>query len=316
MITFHQLQTFLEVARTGNLTQTARELGASQPTVSLQIKALGQLLGTPLLERNGRGVRLTPAGEALRRYAREVLDGLRTLKEHVQALNGGGAGSFALGASATTGGYILPPILSRFRDRFPQVEIQLQVDSPEHLFRDLLADVLDLVFSVGVRPPSGVTVEPICDEELVIVVSPHHPLARRRHVTSGDLSRQSLVTSLPGALFRELVEEKLREAGITPRVTIEARHPEAMKKLVEHNMGYSLLFRPSVADELKSRRLAALRLHGPPIMGQLILAFRRERISSPLVQQFVQFVRAELARSRRLRRADRRTPSPQMSRHA
>ncbi len=301
MITFHQLQTFLVVARTGSLTQTARELDASQPTVSLQLKALGRLLGSPLVERHGRGVRLTQAGEALRLYARQVLDGLRVLQEHVQALNGGQAGSFALGASATTGGYVLPPILSRFRARFPQVEIQLHVDSPEHLFRDLLANSLDLVFSVGVRAPSGVTIEPICDEELVIIVSPRHPFARRRRITARDLSSQPLVTSLPGAPFRELVEEKLREAGVTPRVTIEARHPEAMKKLVENDMGYSLLFRPSVADELASRRLVALRLHGSPIMGQLIVAFRSHPAPSPLVQQFVRFLRSELGHPRRSR---------------
>ena len=301
MITLHQLQTFLVVARTGSLTQTARELGASQPTVSLQLKTMGRLLGSPLVERHGRGVRLTQAGEALKPYARQVLDGLRSLQEHVQALNGGRAGSFALGASATTGGYILPSILTRFRARFPEVEIQLHVDSPEHLFHDLLADTLDLVFSVGVRAPSGVTVEPICDEELVIIVSSRHPLARRRRVSGTELSMQPLVTSLPGTPFRELVEEKLRAAGVTPRVTSEARHPEAMKKLVENNMGYSLLFRPSVAEELASRRLVALRLPGSPIMGQLIMAFGPHPVPSPLVQQFVQFVREELAPPRRLR---------------
>ena len=316
MITFHQLQTFLVLARTGSLTRTARELGASQPTVSLQVKALGQLLGSPLVERHGRGIRLTPAGEALRGYASDVLDGLRALRQQVQAFHGGRAGSLALGASATTGGYVLPSILSAFRARFPQVDVQLQVDSPEHLFHDLLANALDLVFSVGVRAPAGLAVESICDAELVIVVSPHHPLARRRRITAHDLSGQPLVTSLQGALFRELMEEKLRQAGVTPRVATEARHPEAMKKLVEHNMGYSLLFRPSVADELESRRLVALRLPGPPIMGQLIVAFRPQRVASPLVRQFVEFVRAELAHPPSLRTIRRQTAPPQFSTRA
>lgn len=193
----------------------------------------------------------------------------------------------------------MPSILSRFRTRFPNVEVQLYVDSPEHLFNDLLAGSLDLVFSVGVRTPRGVTVEPICDEELVLIASPHHPLARRRKVTARDLSDQPLVTSLPRVPFRELVEKKLRDHGVSPRVTVEARHPEAMKKLVENKMGYSLLFRPSVADELKSRRLVALRLEGSPIMGQLIMVSRSGSVSSPLVQAFIQFVRAEFARSRR-----------------
>jgi len=298
MITYRQLQTFLAVARAGSLTLAARELGASQPTIRLQIKALSQALAIDLVERSGRGLRLTPGGEALKLYAGGVLDGLRALQQHVQALKGGHAGLLRVGASATAGGYVLPPILSRFRRQFPRVEIQLHVDNPEHLFRDLPAGALDVVFSVGVRTPPGLTVETVCEEELTIVASPRHPLAHRRRITPRQLSGQPLVTSLLGALFRELVETKLREAGVTPRVAVEARHPEAMKKLVENNMGYALLFRPSVADELRSGRLVALHLRGGPLMGSMILAFRSHPVLPPLVQQFVGFVRAELARDR------------------
>src|SRR5262249_55865937 len=246
MITYRQLQTFLAVARAGSLTQAARELGASQPTVSLQMKALSQALAIGLVERRGRGLRLTPGGEALKLYAGGVLDGFRALQQHVEALRGGHAGSLAVGASATAGGYVLPPILGRFRRQFPLVDIQLHVDNPEHLFRDLVAGALDVVFSVGVRTPPAVTVEAVCEEHLTIDASPRHVRAGRRSITPRELSAQPLVTSLPGALFRELVETKLREAGVTPRVAVEARHPEAMKKLVENDMGYSLLFRPSV----------------------------------------------------------------------
>jgi len=298
MITYRQLQTFLAVARAGSLTLAARELGASQPTVSLQIKALSQALAIELVERSGRGLRLTPGGEALTLYARSVLDGLRALQQHVEALKGGQAGSLTVGASATAGGYVLPSMLSRFRSRFPRIEVQLHVDNPEHLFRDLLASALDVVFSVGVRTPPGLTVEAVCEEELTIVASPRHPLARRRRITPQDLSSQPLVTSVPGALFRELVETKLREAGVTPRVAVEARHPEAMKKLVENNMGYALLFRPSVADELASGRLVALQLRGGPLLGSMILAFRSHPLLPPLVRQFVGFIRAELAHGR------------------
>src|SRR2546428_3889577 len=111
MITYRQLQTFLAVARAGSLTLAARELGASQPTVSLQIKALSQALAIELVERSGRGLRLTPGGEALKLYARSVLDGLRALRQHVDALKGGQAGALTVGASATAGGYGLPAVL-------------------------------------------------------------------------------------------------------------------------------------------------------------------------------------------------------------
>lgn len=306
MITYRQLQTFLAVARAGSLTQAARELGASQPTISLQIKALSTALAIDLVERHGRGLRLTPGGEALKLYAGGVLDGLRALQQHVAALKGGQAGSLAVGASATAGGYVLPPVLSRFRLRYPRVDVQLHVDNPEHLFRDLGAGALDVVFSVGVQTPPGLAVEVVCEEELVIVASPRHALSRRARVTPRELSRESLVTSLPGALFRELVERKLGEAGVVPRVAVQARHPEAMKRLVENDMGYALLFRPSVAEELRTGRLVALRLTGAPIMGHMMLAFRSQPVLSPLVRQFVAFVRHELARDGRAPRARRR----------
>lgn len=322
MITYRQLQTFLAVARAGSLTLAARELGASQPTVSLQLKALGETLAAALVERRGRGLRLTPAGEALQLYAGSVLEGLRALEQHVAALKGGETGSLAVGASATAGGYVLPSVLRRFRDRFPHIDVQLHVDNPEHLFQDLVANALDVVFSVGVRAPSGLTVERVCEEELVIVASPRHPLAGRRRVTPGELSREPLVTSLAGALFRELVESKLREAGVVPRVAVQARHPEAMKKLVENNMGYSLLFRPSVDAEIRQGQLVALKLEAGPIMGEMIVAFSPRPVLSPVVQQFVSFVRTELAagrdhtgarRSRPLR-TGRRTVVPRASR--
>lgn len=298
MITFAQLQTFLEVARLGSLTEAARELGTTQPTVSLQIKALGREVGESLVDRYGRGVRLTAAGTAMQAYASEVINGLRTLQERVKGLRGGVIGSLSIGASATLGGYLLPPILSRFRQRFPQVDIRLQVDSPEHLFRDLLANSVDLVFSIEVELPKGLVAETLRDEELVIIVSSRHPLARKRKVTPEDLSALPLVTSLKGALFRELVEEKLRAAGVRPRVAFEARHPESMRNLVANNLGYGVLFRPSVADQIKSGRLAPLRLGRQPLKGRIVLVERENREPTPLARRLADFVSQELKKSK------------------
>lgn len=297
MITFGQLQTFLTVARLGSLTGAARELGTAQPTVSLQIRALSREIGEPLTERQGRGVRLSPAGKVMQAYAREVLGGLHTLKGEMGALRDGQAGSLSVGASATVGGYLLPPILSRFRARFPKVQIFLQVDSPEHLFRDILADELDLAFSIEVQLPRGLSAQPLRDEDMLIVVSPGHPLAKKKEVQAKTLSALPLVTSLKGALFRHLVEKKLREAGVEPQVAFEARHPEAMKKLVESNLGYGVLFRPSVSDEIKTGRLMPLRLKGRALRGRIVMVYRSQRRVSPLATNLIDFVRTELDKS-------------------
>ncbi len=294
MITFGQLRTFLTVSRLGSLTEAARELGTTQPTVSLQIKTLSSEVRAPLLERRGRGVRLTPIGEAMCAYAREVLEGLRALQQEASVFQGGQVGSISVGASATVGGYLLPPILSRFRGQFPKVQIFLQVDSPEHLFRDLLANELDLAFSIEVQLPRGLSAEPLRDEEMVTFVSSKHPLARKKRVEAKDLSALPLVTSLKRALFRDLVERKLREAGVEPQVAFEARHPEAMKNLVENNLGYGVLFRPSVAAEIKAGRLVPLKLKGHILRGRIVMIYRSQRRLSPLAKRLAEFVATEL----------------------
>src|SRR5262245_35838318 len=107
-ITYHQLQTFLAVAQCGNLTRVAREMHATQPTISLQLSSLRKSLGAPLFERPGGRFRLTPAGEKLRSYAEDALEGLRVLQQDVAALNGRVAGSLVIGVTYFVVNRVMP----------------------------------------------------------------------------------------------------------------------------------------------------------------------------------------------------------------
>jgi DNA-binding transcriptional LysR family regulator len=307
-ITYHQLHTFLTVARTGSLTKAARELNASQPTVSLQLHALRDFLGAPLFERPGGSFRLTPAGEKLRRYGDDVLGGLRALRQEVEALKGSIAGPLAVGLTYAMSRYLLPSALSRFRRQFHDVDLQLHVEAPEMMFASLLANRVDLACYIRLRTPPGLIVEPLRDEEFVIVVSPQHPLARRRRVVPRQLNDQPFI-GFRSSLFTELLTTKLREAGVTPQIGAEGRHHEAVKKLVEANAGYSILVRPSVMDELAAGRLVALPLSGPPIRGELVAAYQA-RLASPLVREFIRFARAELNTTREPERRPAGRPAP------
>lgn len=294
-ITYHQLQTFLAVARTGNLTTVARELNATQPTVSLQLHSLRKALGIPLFERPGGRFRLTPAGEKLRRYAEETLDGLRTLQQEIAVLKGSLTGSLAVGVTFFVINRVLPG-LPRFRAQFPGVDVQLHVDLPEPLFNRLLTTTLDVACYLRVQTPPGLTVEPLGEAEFAIIASPQHRLAGRRRIRAEELSKEPLVVSSVSA-FRELVEGKLRAVGVTPRVVAEARNYDAVKELVERNVGYSLHLKPLPAAEIAAGRFASLRLDSPPILGEIVAAFRSRRGVSPLIEEFIRFMRAELERS-------------------
>jgi LysR family transcriptional regulator, low CO2-responsive transcriptional regulator len=294
MITYHQLRTFLAVARTASLTKAARELNATQPTVSLQLHALRKFLGKPLFERPGGGFRLTPTGEKLRHYAENVLGGLRILQQDVATSEGSPAGPFAVGATFVVSRYVLPSALHRFRDQFPDVDLQLHVDGPpERLFGQLLSNTLDVVCCIRVLTPPGLTLERLYDEELILIASPEHPLARRRRITPRDLSEQPFIVPAT-AVLREVLEARLRAVGVTPRVGVEGRHHDAIKKIVERNTGYSLLIEASVAAELESGRLVALQLDAPPMLAEIVVAHPANTAMSPLVREFITFLRAEL----------------------
>jgi LysR family transcriptional regulator, low CO2-responsive transcriptional regulator len=297
MITYRQLDTFLAVVRTGSLTKAAREIRATQPTVSLQLKAMRRFLGKPLFDRSGGGFRLTPAGEKLRRYAEEVLGGLRVLQQDVAGLDGNIAGPLAVGATLVVNRYVIPSAVNAFRDHFPDVTIQLDVDGAvERLFSHTLSNTLDVMCLIAVPLPAGLTVEWLCDEELIIIASPRHPLSGRR-VTPQRLSAEPCVVPF-STLLRELIVSKLRAAGITPKVVAEGRHHDEIKRLVERNVGYSMLIKASANEELARGRLVALRLAGPPVMTEIIAAIRSDSAVSPLVRKFIGFLRTDLNRAR------------------
>ena len=298
MITYNQLRTFLAVVRAGSLTRAARELKASQPTVSLQLRALRRSLGAVLIERPDSGFRLTPAGEKLRRYAEETLGGLRTLEHDIAALEGTLAGPLVVGVTFILSGHVLPTPMSRFRAQFPAVDMRVHVDLPEPLLASVGGGTLDVVCYLRVRTPPSLTVELLGNEEFALIASPKHPLASRRRITPQELSEHPFVamTSTP---IRELHEEKLHAAGVKPRTLVETRNHDAVIRLVEANAGYSLQIKPLVANELATGQLVALHLEGPPLLADVVAAFVTRPVVSPLIHGLVGFLRAELAHGRR-----------------
>jgi len=314
MITYHQLRTFVTVSRTGSLTKAARELHLSQPTMSLHLAALARFLDARLFERRDGRVGLTPAGKKLCPYAEAALAGLRTVQQDIESLNGRLAGPLAVGTTYVMSRYVLPSVFARFLEQHPRIDLQLHVELVEPLLGELSANALDVMCYIDVPTPTppGLTTEVLGQDRFVVFASPRHPLAGRRQVSPAQLSQHPFVA--PGsASLRHLIEAKLRTAGVVPRVAAEGRHHDTIKTLVERDEGYSMLITPAVADELATGRLVALSLLGPPLVADLVAAFQSP--ISPLVREFIDFVRDDINRPRgrdvrKHPRLDRRGPQP------
>ena len=187
-MTLHQLRIFLAVARQRSFTLASEELHLSQPDVSLHIRELEEEVGLNLFERVGRKISLTQAGEVLREQANRIFAQLRETEQALGELKGLMRGSLLIGASTTIGMYLLPQALTDFRRRFPGIKVHLKIANTQEVERLVGEMEVDVGFTGGVLTPSKeLKVETYLEDELVLILSPKHPLAKKRNKPAARL---------------------------------------------------------------------------------------------------------------------------------
>lgn len=247
------LRQFLAVAETGSVSAAAGRLHTVQSNVTAHIKRLEAELGLPLFYRKPRGVELTPGGVVLLDYARQVLHLLEEAGKAVQNA-GDGVGRLQLGTLETLAAVRLPPVLARFRRRFPQVALQLTTGSTEWLVGEILEHRLDAAYVAGNVKHTDIVYQRLHEEELVLVSE-----AGRKRVE--NLSGEILLVFRRGCAFRARAELWLQESGLFPQGLMEFGALDAILGCVTAGMGISLLPRV-VVDRPQYRKL--VRAHPIP----------------------------------------------------
>ncbi len=262
----------------------------SQPAVSLQIAALEESAMTPLLQRTGRGIRLTEAGELLDSYALRILELWREAGEEMATLQGVFSGTLRVGA-ITTAEYLLPPMLVTFANEHPQVKLKLQVGNRDEIVRMLGAQEIDL--AIMGRPPAELkTVSTaFARHPMAFLVSPRHALmkaAQARPVTMEELSQQRILVRERGSGTRSTIERLFKDAGLPLRIGSELSSNEAIKHMCAAGFGVAFLSMHTCVLEMEAGVLALLPMERNPIerdwyvmhlaarqLPQVALAFER-----------------------------------------
>lgn len=254
-MTLAQLRTFVAVAETGTVRDAAEQLLVTQSAVSASLAALQRSLGLQLVERDGRGLRLTPAGDVYADYARRVL-GL--LDEGAAAAAGGqdpARGRVRIAAVTTAGEHVLPPSLAGFRNRYPDVSLTLEVGTRERVWTLLGAHETDVV--IAGRPPAGtgLHVRAVRSNELIVVAAPG---------TTGDIDHATWLLREPGSGTRATTEAffESREAD-PPQLTLGSNG--AVVAGATAGLGITLVSRDAVERELESGQLVSLPVEGTPL---------------------------------------------------
>ena len=255
-----QLRAFCVLARTGSFTQTARELHLTQSGISHSIKALERDVGCRLLDRVGKKVVPTQAGEHLLQHAVKILqemDAARTALEH---LGRWGRGRLRLGASITACQHLIPPVLREFKESYPEHVITIEpADTPE-LVASLLAHQIDLAIGLEPGKESRLQFDPLFADELQFVVGAMHPWARAGRVDRSEIPRMNYILYSKRSVTFQLIEEYFRREQMVLNAVIELGSMEATKELVKLGLGASILAPWIARKEIEDASLVALPL--------------------------------------------------------
>lgn len=286
----HHLSIFHSIAETGSISASAQRLHISQPALSHELKAFERRLGISLFERLPRGMRLTHAGEVLFEYSMRLFDIARTAESAMKEIAGANHGHLALGASNTIGTYVLPPLLALYRRANPGVRISLFVGNTEQVSQGVADMRFTLGFVEGPVHVGGLSSVQFRKDELLAVVSPDHPLAKKKRLSSSDLSQLPLLMREVGSGTRELIADALKANGVEMGAVMEFGNTEALKQAALHGGGVAWLPRISIQQELAGQTLVALPVSKLTIHRPLSIVRRPKAHTSPATEAFLELL--------------------------
>ncbi|MDD4967532.1 LysR family transcriptional regulator [Halothiobacillus sp.] len=286
--TFRQLEIFEAIARLGSFTRASEELFLTQPTVSMQMKKLSEMLGVPLIEQVGKKIHLTEDGKELAQATREVFGIMDRFTMSVAERQGLKKGQLRLMA-ITTASYFAPRLLGEFSKLYPGIEVSLRVTNKEQVLASI-ADNLDDLYLLG-QPPEDMEIEstPIMDNPIVVLAAPDHPLAKEKNISLERLAEEPWLMREKGSGTRNAIERRFAEQGITIRPRLELGSNEAIKQAILTGLGISVLSRQTLMLN-QPGQFAILDVQGFPIIRQWYAIYPAGRQLSVAARAFLDYL--------------------------
>jgi DNA-binding transcriptional LysR family regulator len=276
-----QIRSFVAVAENEHISKAAASLFLTQGAVTQQVRHFERAVGLPLLERDGRGVRLTDAGRTMAVACRAALRAVEVLEDTAESMKTLRAGSLHLGASPTCASFYLPARLAEFAQQHAGIKLNVTIESSAELNRQVLAGALDCAFIEGEPNPDLVAVM-LAHDELILVAHRDHPLAALSKVAHGDLTQYRYLGRDPASAAEQSAREMLGD-GYGGFDALNLGHPEYVRAAVIAGLGFAALPRLAVEADLESGWLK--QLPGPTIL-RAIRGIRRRTHGGPALEEF------------------------------
>jgi DNA-binding transcriptional LysR family regulator len=282
----------LKVLEEGSFSRAADAVCRTQPAVSIAIRRLEEEIQAPLFDRSQKTPTLTAAGQVVREYAEKILALRDQARETVDQLRSLQQGRVRVGANESTSLYLLPQLILTFRDKHPDVRVELYRHSSERLPREVLDNNVD--FALLAFEPVDRDLESFCvlKDELVLILNPAHPLAQNKSVTVNDLGNESFVAHNVRTASRKKVMEFFASHQVPLHISFE-HTIETIKKFVQLNIGPAFVPRMCVRDELERGSLVTVPVEGLTYYRTLWVTNRRNGTFSHAAAAFLKLLRAK-----------------------
>jgi molybdate transport repressor ModE-like protein len=283
-----RMRLLVEIEREGSVSAAAAAIGIGQPSASQHLRLLEAAAGQRLVERSGRGSKLTEAGQILAGRAAQALSSLSAADEELGALAGLQTGTIHIGASTAPGVYLLPDTLGCFRRTYPGVTVDVEVAASEQILKRLLNGRVQLALVGATSADDRIELDPFLEDEVVGVAKPGLAPLKNGKLAPARLAEFMLLAREPGSSSQRMVDDELRATGIQPAGVWELGSSEAIKRAAREGLGVAFLSRYAVAEEVDRGDLESFRLAGrPALLRHFSVAHLAGRPLSPAERSFV-----------------------------
>jgi LysR family transcriptional regulator, low CO2-responsive transcriptional regulator len=284
---FDQLETFLEVARLSSFSRAAEKRFRTQPAISSQIRSLEEEIGAKLLDRSGGKVSITASGKLFQKYAEETLEARRAVLLAIAETERVPRGEIIVGANEGTCLHILPEVFAEFKKQYPDVAVNIKRSDYAKILESVIDNSVDFgVISLPVTD-TRLTVVTIHRDELVVIASKHHPLAKMKSATVADVAKFPLVMPKVGHT-RDGLDALFHERKLKPRYAMELDSSELLKRFVVADVGVGFIARSNVEEDVRANVLSAIPLSDSQIRRDLALVFRKDKALSRAALAFIE----------------------------
>lgn len=287
------LRSFRKAAEEQSFTRAAGELSLTQAAVSQHIAALEKELGVILFERTGRAVKLTEAGQRLYEYAQQILQLIEEALQTVGSKSATVSGTLKIAASTVPAETVLSELLQAFLKRYPDVKESVTVSDSRQAAEAVRKGAADFGLVGSLPEDAGLAAQPLCEDELIFVVPPGHPLAEKKRISLSRLQQEPLIVREVGSGSRSCVERALEQAQVSPgqlNIVMQMNSNDAIRGAVERGLGGAFFSRRFVERDLQQKRLAEISVQGVQFKRQLYLVTDPDRRPAAPLRAFLEFI--------------------------